>query len=47
MKLCRIEPDLVNEVLEIARFELESPHCGMQAKARMVIDKLLKKQYIR
>jgi hypothetical protein len=43
VKLCRLEPDLMNEVYEIARFELNSPHGGMQAKARMVIDRIIKK----
>jgi len=43
-KLCMIEPDLIVELKEIARFELDSPSAGMQSKAIQIISKLKKLQ---
>lgn len=43
-KLCQLEPDLQFELEEIARFELESPHPGMQSKAMKVLEKMISKR---
>ncbi len=40
IKLCKLEPDLKYELIEIARFELESPMPGMQAKATKILKQL-------
>lgn len=39
-KICHFEPDLKNELLEIAHFETESPFSGMVAKAKKIIKKI-------
>jgi hypothetical protein len=40
-KLCLLEPDLKNELMEIIRIESESPHAGMQVRAKMLANKIM------
>jgi hypothetical protein len=41
-KICRLEPDLMNELLSMAYFELESPYAAMQSKALSIIKRFKK-----
>jgi len=44
-KICRLEPDLRFELMEVARFELESPFPAMQSKASSVLHRFSKQVF--